>query len=332
MRRGRESSSRRPSVAVASCALVLSLLAAEPQRLARADGDAREPSCAWASEAASPRTTDTAALSDRELDLQRTCGRPEAGLRAVALRLVERKLRDRPYLDADGLGQAQRVAGEPHVWPRAWVVSGRALDHETTRQELGEWSRTFRDPGERRCGVAIGYGTDGTEVIAAIALDAEADLGPLPIRTRVGAWLPVEVKLLVPATGARVVVMGPTGRPRTVPTELHGDRVRAQVAADQPGPFTVQVVADTATGPRPVLEALLFADATPWSELPDLRVPGEESAPVDATDAAALLSWVQALRATERLPAPRARSAARRARDRPRADDAARACRRPRPR
>ena len=154
-------------------------------------------------------------------------------------------------------------------------MSGRALDHEATLQKLEAWGATFREPGDRRCGVATGYGADGTEVVAAIALDAEADLGALPVQTRPGAWLPFEARLLVPATHAHVVVMGPTGQPRNVPTQLEGDRVRARFALDQPGAFTVQLVADIATGPRPVLEAVVFADAIPWASPPDHAVPGE---------------------------------------------------------
>jgi len=268
-----------------------------------------EPAWVWAVDVMSPRPVDAAALSDHETDLQHVCGRSEAGLHAVAARLVLRKLRGLPYYDADGLGQAQRVAGEPHVWPRAWVVSGQALDHESTRQKLAAWGSTFHEAGDRRCGVAIGYGADGTEAIAVVALDAQADLHALPIRTHVGAWLPIDATLLVPASGARVIVMGPTGHPRTVPTQIQGNHVRAQVALDRPGAFTVQVVADSVTGPRPVLEAEFFADIAPWTQLPDLAVPGETTPPLDATDRGALVAMVQGLRAAEHVPslAPDAR-------------------------
>ena len=47
--------------------------------------------------------------------------------------------------------------------------------------------------------------------------------------------------LLVPATNAKLVVLGPTGMPRTVPTTLHGDRAEATFALDQAGSFTVQL-------------------------------------------------------------------------------------------
>jgi uncharacterized protein YkwD len=261
-----------------------------------------EPPWTWAAYVASPRTVNEDTLPDRQLELQRTCGRIEAGLRDVAARVVARKLAGLTYLDSEALAEAQRVAGEPHVWARAWVVSGRALDHESTRAKLDAWGKSFREQGDRRCGVAVGFGADGTEVVAAVAVDALADLRPLPVETRVGTWLHLEANLLVPASGARVVVMGPTGRPRTVPTHLDGHTVRAELTLDRPGAFTVQVVLDLPTGPRPVLEGELFADQTPWTQPPDLAVPGEAAAREGATDHDALLAMIQSLRTTEALP------------------------------
>ena len=253
---------RSSSALARSFGLTATLALGATAALAHADVRA-EPAWIWTSEAASPRLPPPNALSESEAGLERLCGRPEAGLREVAARLAERKVLDLPFLDAEGVAQSQRVAGEPHVWPHAWVLSGQTLDHAATRQKLAAWGATFHENGERRCGLASRRGADGTEVIAAVALDALADLSPLPTETHVGTWLSVEARLLVPASGARVVVMGPTGLPRSVPTQLQGGRIRAQLALDRPGAFTVQIVADTAQGPRPVLEAELFADKTP---------------------------------------------------------------------
>jgi uncharacterized protein YkwD len=149
--------------------------------------------------------------------------------------------------------------------------------------------------------VAIGFAGDGTEVVAAVAVDAAADISAVPVRARTGQWIPIEAKLLVPVTAARVVVMGPTGHPRAVPTEVLGDRVRSRFAPDQPGAFTIQVVVDLANGPRPALEAMLFADTQPWSQVPNLTAPGETATPLDPTDRATLLAMITALRASEHL-------------------------------
>jgi uncharacterized protein YkwD len=160
----------------------------------------------------------------------------------------------------------------------------------------------------------MGVAPDGTQVVAAVAVDALADLAPLPVRAHAGQWLEVDARMLVPTTMARVVVLGPGGEPRRVPTSLGADgRVRARFAPERPGDFTVQVVAEVATGPRPVLEARVFADAEPPSSAPanGTVAPGEDARPVvtpglraPAPDGGAdtLAAMVTALRDTEALP------------------------------
>jgi uncharacterized protein YkwD len=279
--------------------LALPLLLASPSALG--NPPAQEPIWEWAGATASHVDVPSSELTDREAELQSHCGAVEDGLRAVAKRLVERKIRGLPYLDLDGLTFAQRTAGEPHVWPRAWIVSGRALDHESTLKRLDAWRASFHDIGQRRCGVATGYAPDGSEVVAAIALDALADLGTLPIRVRSGTWQTIDAAVLVPATGAEVVVMGPSGEPRSVPSSFDGTHVRARFAADRPGAFTVQVVAEVATGPRPVLEAQLFADVDPPHMTPNLAAPGEEAGARVTGKASALFAMVSAMRSAEGL-------------------------------
>ncbi len=217
-----------------------------------------------------------------------------------------RKTLDLPYLDLDGLTFAQRAGGDAHVWPRAWIVSGRAMDHDATLAKLAQWKTTFHDLGERRCGVASGYAADGTQVVAAIALDAIADLvTAIPTRTHAGTWLSVEAKMLVPTTGAHVVVVGPSGEPHTVPSTFDGTNVRARFAPDRAGEFTVQVVADVATGPRPALEVKTFADVDPPQRMPNLAAPGEVASHGVADERTALAAMVQALRTQQSLGALR---------------------------
>ena len=280
----------------------VALLLGADADVARADAPVAEPTWSWASQTSSPQRLAAGALTDREQELQTACGVAEQGLHAVAARLVDRKIRGLSYLDLDGLTFAQRANGNPHVWPRAWIVSGRAMDQEATLRKLTAWRGTFHDVGERRCGVASGYAPDGTQIVAAIALDAVADLTtPLPVRTHAGTWLLVEAKMLVPTTGAHVVVVGPSGEPRSVPTSLDGTVVRARFAPDRPGAFTVQGVADVGTGPRPVVEAQLYADTEPPLLMPNLAAPGE-AAGVGVADAReALMRMVLALRAEEHI-------------------------------
>ncbi len=267
---------------------------------------ATEPPWTWGASSVSGVRVPESQLTDRETELQNKCGASEDGLRRVAQRLLLRKTLDLPYLDLDGLTFAQRTAGEPHVWPRAWIVSGRAMDHESTVKKLEQWRATFHDIGERRCGVASGYARDGTQIVAAIALDAIADFTtPIPVRTHVGSWLSVDAKMLVTATGAHVVVVGPNGEPHNMPSSFDGTTVRARFAPDRAGAFTVQVVADVATGPRPALEAQVFADVDPPQQMPNLAAPGESARANVADERAALAAMVSALRVQQSLPALR---------------------------
>jgi uncharacterized protein YkwD len=248
----------------------------------------------WAGVSASPAPVAPHTLADRDLDLVAHCGTADAGLMRVARQVVERKIMGLAYIEVEELGFAQRVHGEPHVWPRAWVVSGRALDHEATLAKLDTWRASFKDLGQRRCGVATGFAPDGTEVVAAVAVDALADLAPLPIRAHAGQWLEFEARMLVPATSAR-----------RVPTSLGADgRVRARFTPERPGDFTIQLVAEVATGPRPVLEARVFADTTPpTTPLTNVAAPGEEAAPAGPRNPeTALAAMVAALRDAEALP------------------------------
>jgi Cysteine-rich secretory protein family len=167
-------------------------------------------------------------------------------------------------------------------------------------KKLEAWRTSFHDIGVRRCGVATGFAPDGSEVVAAIALDAVADLGPLPMRVRSGAWLSVEAAVIVPATSAHVVIMGPSGEPQPIPSSFDGSRVHARFSADRPGPFTVQVVADVATGPRPVLEAELFADVEPPLATPNLAAPGEVAGVGVSDKARALATMVDTMRVAEK--------------------------------
>ncbi len=266
----------------------------------------QEPPWTWTQATTSGVRVADSALTDHETELQNKCGVSEEGLRHVAQRLLLRKTLDLPYLDLDGLTFAQRVGGDPHVWPRAWIVSGRAMDHDSTVKKLEQWRTTFHDIGERRCGIASGYARDGTQIVAAIALDAVADLTTsIPTRTHAGTWLSVDAKMLVPATGARIVIVGPGGEPHTIPSSFDGTNVRGRFAPDRAGEFTVQVVADVATGPRPVLEAKTFADVDPPQRMPSLAAPGESASNGVTDERTALAAMVQALRTQQSLGALR---------------------------
>jgi len=269
----------------------------------------------WADATASPAPL-AAATTAGDAELFALCGAGDAALTSVARAIADRavdlapagargpedgaaRAAPAPALDAASLEEALRAAGEPHVAPRATILRGGG-GRAPIAARLRAWSDASPSIGERRCGVARARGADGGEAVAAVAVDALADLAPLATRAHAGTWLTVDARLLTPADGARVVVAGPDGAPRSVPSRVDGGRVVARFAPDRPGAFVVQVVADVAGGPRPVLEARVFADVEP-SRAP-ARAPGEDAAAPSARPDDALAAMVASVRDAARLP------------------------------
>jgi hypothetical protein len=198
------------------------------------------------------KITDDASLRD-------ACGGADGGLDKVARSLASRRIDDLPTLDQAALTNVLRDSGAPYVWPRAWVASSN--DEKSIDAALTKWLAAEHPIGTRRCGVARGKNAKGESVVAAVEVDALANLSPLPMRSHVGSWLTVESHLLVAASDARVVVIEPDGATRRLLASFDNGRVLARFAPDRAGVFTVQVVADVDGGPRPVLEARVAADS-----------------------------------------------------------------------
>jgi len=269
---------------------------------------ADEPAVSWSGWTASPSPLDESRLDSLERAALARCGPGEAGLREAARASASRKLQGLPTGDLDAVEFAQRASGEPHPWPRVWLATAIGLDAGAALRKLDAWLATESD-ALRRCGVAAMSRADGTRVLAVVTVDALADLAPLPTRARPGQWLLLEARLQVAARGVRVFVAGPDGAPRTVPVALEGSELRARFAPDRPGEHVVQVVADLASGPRPVLEASVFADAEPPQAEASRSAPGQGAAPGDAAnDADALARMLATARASAGL-SPLARDA-----------------------
>jgi uncharacterized protein YkwD len=204
-------------------------------------------------------------------DLYARCGAPDAALVRVAAAVVRLRAEGKAPPHALVLGELVRAAGAPYVGPRAWSLAGD--DDAQIAARLGRW--VGAGPGlPARCGIARGAAPDGTPLIAAVAAPAPADLEPLPSRARSGQWLALEARLRVAADDAKVVLLGPRGRPRRVLASMSGGVVRSRFALDQPGRWLVQVVADLDEGPRPVIEATVFVDVAPTPDRasPTVRV------------------------------------------------------------
>jgi uncharacterized protein YkwD len=115
----------------------------------------------------------------------------------------------------------------------------------------------------RRCGIARGATASGEPVLAVVSVEALADLAAFPRQARLSQWLSIDAVVNVPADSAKVVLLGPRGRPRRVLTSLSDGRVLSRFALDQPGRWLVQVLANLESGPEPLLEAELFVDMPP---------------------------------------------------------------------
>jgi uncharacterized protein YkwD len=237
-------------------------------------------------------------------DFLAQCRLGDAALARVAERLARRQSSGSSPLDVSELSFALRAEGSPYVWPRSWTLEGGDLESPATVARMRSWLESFDDGGERRCGVALAE-TAERNVLAAVAVDALADLDPMPVRVRSGAWVTFSATMLVPTTAAKVIVLGPNGGPRAVPTALEGQRVRARFRADRTGTFLVQLLANVEGGPRPVLEASIYADVkTPTSFFGD-AAPGEPAQPPPngADPSETLLSMVNLARESEGSPA-----------------------------
>jgi uncharacterized protein YkwD len=285
--------------------MLRSLLAIAPAlaliaRVATADGPA-SPQLVWKDSSSSPQTA--AATHARHAALHALCGTPDAALNEVAARNVQRQLAGLAPIASDELAFSLRAAGDPHVWPRAWSIAGGGLDEDDIQKRVKAWVGSSTALGVRRCGVARGSGPEGTGVVAAVAIDALADMSPLPTSARVGQWLTLQGTMLVPASAAKVVLLGPRGAPKTVIASISNGRIRSTFNVDSAGAWLVQVMATVSTGPRPVLEAMIFAGTTPPNQFVRAPAPGEDAGKGAKTDGEAMLRMVNAARASEGLPA-----------------------------
>jgi hypothetical protein len=238
----------------------------------------------------------------REIALAALCGGEDAALTRVAREIVAARARGLGTPDPDAIVVKLRMAGAPHVRPRLVVASGRApIDDTKLRPELAR--RATGEHGLPRCGIAMAPTPHGGEVFVALRVEALADMAPLPTRARTGEWLTLEARLHIRARSAKLVVLGPHGAPRTVPTALDpaSGIAHARFALDQPGAFTVQLVGDVGGGPRPLLEARVFADVVPAASGEEPAAPGEEAGG-GSDDASALARMVGMLRTLEGSP------------------------------
>lgn len=229
------------------------------------------------------------------------CRLGDAALSRVAERFARRQSEGQAPLDVSEISFALRAEGSPYVWPRAWTLEGGELTTSTAQQRMQDWLDGWSDGGERRCGIAL-VESSGRDVLAAVAVDALADLDPLPVRVSSGSWVEVNARVLVPTSEAKVIVLGPSGGPHSVPTTFDGRSARARFRADRPGAFLVQLLANVEGGPRPVLEASVYADVRPPTTYFGDAAPGEANGAGYSDPGDGLLAMVNAARHSEHSP------------------------------
>jgi len=240
----------------------------------------------WAKATTSPTPLpSTTTIGPREAKLLAACGTPDAALMTAAQELAKQVSVDPSNASSSSATkQRLRTAGAPYVYFQLIVASGQAPAVDAS---LVSTLRTNRD---RRCGVGLRERRqpDGppNETIVALYTDPIADLAPFPTQGRVGQALAFDARMLVPFHAASIVILGPRGTVRHItPTvDLLERTVRARVLLAEPGGYLVQLVATLDHGPKPVLEAHVFADAQPFALEETTVVPGEDAAALPASD------------------------------------------------
>jgi hypothetical protein len=252
----------------------------------------------WALETSSPKRDSDVVLRLPEcVAYERPLARVAAAVAAAAARGVAAE-------DVSDVVALQRALGEPHAWPRVWLLEARNLGSQPLLDEWERWVPHEQSSGERRCGTALIHTDDGRSIAAAVIVDALADLAPLPLRAHLGQWLRFEATLLPAALaavqGAGLLLLAPDGSMRSLPGALGGGLFHAVFSLDQPGLWRLQASFDTGGGPRPALEAWVFVDRDPELDAALEGPPSEGPAlPAEAgrdQQRAALSHWIDSAR------------------------------------
>lgn len=270
---------------------------------AEADGGGASlstPTNPWAEVTASPQAGAISNAADAPIG--EVCGGGiDGSLSTVAVEVVAALAKNGSLPDAQEIEWRQRKAGSPHVWPRTWGarLAGGALDRKALAVDVKKW--LGKSAGRVRCGVAS-LKSSSVEALAVIAIDPLADLAPLPTHVTDGAWIAIDATLLGDVTDGRVVLLPPSGKPKTIlasTSEGPPEHVKAKALLGAPGRWVVQVLASDANGPRPVLEAEIWAGIDPPLAPPSPAVPGEEAGDGIANPIDALFARLNGARSSE---------------------------------
>jgi uncharacterized protein YkwD len=225
----------------------------------------------------------------------------------VAQVVARRQAAGAPALEMSELVVLLRAQGSPHVWPRVWSLEAPELSASDIEEKWRAWLVLRPDGAATRCGVARIRANEDREIVVGVTAEVLADLSPLPLQARLGQWLRLDARLVRPAQGGRVVLLGPRGMPRDALSRFSSEGLHAVFSLDQPGLWQIQMLLNLETGPRPALEAWIFVDQAPDPGAALQPAPGELLAGARTTSDVtalrhALFEMVNAARRSEQLP------------------------------
>src|SRR5262249_36071560 len=145
---------------------------------------------AWADATRSPWPVDEHTGAAQSV-AREACGAIDGALQRVAERLALERVRGGAHpasADPDHVVALLRAEGEPHLRPRLVIASANGPLVDATKTRIALELRGQRSV-RTRCGVAIHETSGGGALLVAVAIDAIADLAPLPTRARTGEWL-----------------------------------------------------------------------------------------------------------------------------------------------
>lgn len=212
------------------------------------------------------------------------CGPGDEALVRAARALAKTRTPEGGLPGATEMKLAVQREGSPFVWPRAFIAWGGDA------QSLATSAKNARTQEGEVCGEALEKRADGSYALAVVFAVAKAKLAPIPRHVRVGEWVNIDALTTSGARSAKVYIAHDGEPPYAVPTTLDRGHVIARFAAKAPGIHNVQVVVDGGDGPKPVLEAAIFAGVAPSEE----RYLGGDRIVVsnEATPEARLLSYL----------------------------------------
>ena len=265
-----------------------------------------------------PSVASHATITDQ---IRATCGPPSEALNRIAREVALRSLNRLPAWNMLELQQRARLVGEPHPGARAWSLRAESLEAAVVIERMEAWMATFPDRDDRLCGVATAKDSTLGESVAVVFVPVFADLlAPITQHVPRSCWITVDVSVrefrgdsqsdlttdlsdtfpspMSPAPAGKIVVLGPRGVPRTIPTHSVASRIIGRFMADRDGPWVVQVVAPTHSGPRPVIETLV--------RVGNQNASSQDSAPGEAShaglpDTKAIVAMLNEARSVEGL-------------------------------